>query len=109
MSEIYAGLKGTITFTTATAWEELTAHIVEKNGRRVLGMYSYPARTGYNTLTKDGNVYTGSMLPEVTKLAATETLEIEVKAFIDSDNETIGVAEIARVKDNTLKSVQRVS
>jgi hypothetical protein len=109
MSEIYAGLKGTITFTTATAWEQLAAHIVEKTGRRVLGMYSYPARTGYNTLTKDGNVYTGKMLPEVTKLAATETLEIEIKAFVDENNESTGVAEIARIKDNTLKTVQRVS
>jgi hypothetical protein len=110
MSEalIYGGLKGAISLTTSEAVEQIVAHLVEKNGRRVVGKFSYPAREGYETLTEDGNIYTGVLLPEMTAKAATEQLTIEVKDFVNDDWHPIGVGDVARVVDNTVKNIEAV-
>jgi hypothetical protein len=106
---LFAGDKGSISFNWTGTTEQMAAHIVEKVSRKVVGKFSFPAREGYQLLTKSGDNYTGKLTPEMTIKANTVGIDIEIKAFIDDENYASGRAEIAHeVIDNTLKSLEKL-
>ena len=107
-AQIYAGSKGSVTFNVNQATEQFVAHLVVKRTNEIVGKFSYPARDGYQTLTKIDNNYTGYLTAEMTMDIATEQIKIEVKPFINGHTAPIGAAEIRRIADNTLKSINTV-
>lgn len=109
MSNIYKGVRIAINFTVDGTTTEFVAHLVERVSRNVIGLFSYPARTGYETLTPSGNNYSGVLTEAMTIKAGTQPIDIEIKAFVSTDNIQIGVGEVARAVDNTVKSIQTVS
>ena len=107
-AQIYAGSKGSVTFNVNQATEQFVAHLVVKRTNEVVGKFSYPARESYQTLTKVNNNYTGYLTAEMTINVANEQIKIEVKPFIDSHTAPIGAAEVRRIADNTLKTINPV-
>lgn len=107
-AQIYAGSKGSVTFTVSQATEQFVAHLVVKRTNEVVGKFSYPAREGYQTLIKVDNNYNGYLTAEMTVNIANEQIKIEVKPFINSHAAPIGVAEVRRIADNTLKTIETV-
>ena len=104
---IPAGFRGTITFTVSVATTAFIAHLVETKSRRVLGSFAYPTKTGYQLLTKLGNVYSGIVTEAMTIRANEGGLSIEVKPFISTNDIPIGIGEIEeRLKRNTLEGVE---
>ena len=75
----------------ATNYGAIDAFQVElgqNNGTKV--KFRYPATTGYNTLVKNGNVYTANLLTVIT-LAMLGRYDLELTAFI-------GVEEVGKDK-----------
>lgn len=107
-AQIYAGSKGSVTFNVNQATEQFIAHLVVKRTSEIVGKFSYPIREGYQTLIKVGNNYTGYLTAEMTMNIANEQIKIEVKPFINGHTAPIGAAEIRRIADNTLKSINPV-
>ena len=107
-TSIYAGSRGYITFAVSVATQQFVAHLVVKRTNQIVGKFSYPARDGYQTLTKELNNYTGHLTEGMTKDVPNEILKIEVKPFINENAAPIGVAELRKVSDNTLKTTDTI-
>jgi hypothetical protein len=105
---LYAGARGAITFTYDGASTQMVAHLVERVSRNIVGYFSYPARTDYQLLTKLGNVYSGVLTEAMTIKANQVDLDIEIKAFVDTDSKPIGVGEVGKFLDNTVKKIDAV-
>ena len=107
-ASIYAGSKGSVTFNINQSTDQFVAHLVVKRTNEVVGKFSYPARDGYQLLNKIDNNYTGYLTAEMTTNIANEQIKIEVKPFINSHTAPIGAAEVRRIADNTLKTINPV-
>jgi len=108
MSNIFAGCRGAITFTYSGESNQMVAHLVEKVSRNIVGYFSYPAREGYQLLTKDGYVYSGVLTEAMTIKANEVDLSIEIKAYVGTNEIPIGVADVGKVVDNTVKKLNAV-
>ena len=107
-ASIHGGSKCAIRFNVSVATVQFVAHLVIKRTNQVVGKFSYPARDGYQTLTKDTNDYVGLLTSEMTALFPTEQLRIEAKPFIDTNTAPIGSADVRRIKDNTVKTIETI-
>jgi len=106
------GIKSNIVFTLDHDATAIIAHIVLEQSRTVIAKFAYPAKTGYQTLTVEGRVYTGVMESSYTINKSNEFLVLEIGEIIDSETKPIGVAYIldsdgekVKLTDNTIKGL----
>ena len=105
---IFAGSKGSVTFTVNQTTDQFVAHLVVKRTNEVVGKFSYPERDGYQLLLKVENNYSGYLTEGMTASIANETVRIEVKPFINGHTAPIGAADVRQIADNTLKTTNPV-
>ena len=105
---IYEDSRGPITLTLDTETNQCIAHLVVKRTGQIVGKFSYPARGGYETLTKDGLVYTGHITKSMTLNLDSEVLRLDFAAFINGNIKAQGKADITRVEDITTKEIEAV-
>jgi hypothetical protein len=105
---IYEGSKGIITFTVDVSTDQAVAHLVVKRTGAIVGKFSYPERTGYNLLEKDGDNYTGYLTSDMTLNLDNEILRLDFKAFIGTTIAAQGKSDITKIEDITTKSVEKL-
>lgn len=106
------GTKSNIVFTLDHDAAAIIAHIVLEQSKTVIAKFAYPAKTGYQTLTVEGRVYTGIIESSYTINKSNEILILEIGEIIGENIKPIGSGYIldsdgekVRLVDNTIKGL----
>ena len=97
----YAGAKIPFDFELDTAVDNIVINAV-KYPSVVISKYAYPAKTGYTTLTKVDNTYSGVLLDTDTSDISAGKLQLEAKTWIGSNWAPIGIIPISAIIANTV-------
>jgi hypothetical protein len=99
MSDIlYTGSGATITLTTSSSVNAIVFIILNKGEITPIQKFSYPAKTGYTTLTKDSNTYTGTLTGSLTEAAKENMLIYSMKIWDSSDLPIVDEGDIILAK-----------
>ena len=99
--QYYAGAKIPFDFTLDVAVDNIVINAV-KSPSIIIAKYAYPAKTGYTTLVKDGNKYSGVLLDTDTCDITAGKLQLEAKTWIGNNWAPIGIIPISAIIANTV-------
>jgi hypothetical protein len=104
------GKSKTIGFSvTATPADQIVIIFSGKHTGETYQSFSYPARTGYTTLAKDGYVFSGTLTEAATKSAKSDLLIADIKAWSAAGLNTIKQVEFANMADTKVKALIKVA
>ena len=83
---------------------EVIAHVCKGETSQIVGKFAYPAKEGYETLSLNGDVYSGIATPAMTAKVVNDNLRLDLAAVIGS-NRSSGSGILRYLHDITTKGV----
>lgn len=83
---------------------EVIAHLCKGETSQVVGKFAYPAKEGYETLTLNGDTYSGVATSSMTAKIVNDNLRLDIAAVIGG-NRSSGSEILRYLHDITTKGV----
>jgi hypothetical protein len=99
----YSGDSVPFQFTLAGA-SEVIVHLCKGETSQIVGKFAYPAKEGYETLSLNGDTYSGVATPAMTAKVVNDNLRLDLAAVIGG-NRSSGSAIVRYLHDITTKGV----
>lgn len=99
----YNGTGSNISITTSEAINAIVFMLANKGSADVIQKFCYPAKTGYTTFTKTGNVYTAILNGDLTEIATESMIIYSMKIWDSNDIPVVDEGNVI-ISKNTLAS-----